>query len=89
MTVVTLVGDGDARCDVGTQAEGGLELRGVARLAAGQVEIERPAVEVGLEMDLRREAAARTAECLVVLPPLAPAAETCARTTVLSKNCIR
>ena len=35
-------------------------------------------------MDLGREAAARAAERLIVLPPLAPAAETWARTTVES-----
>ena len=89
MTVVPLVGDRDARGDVGTNIERSLELRGVARLAAGQVEIERSAIEVGLEMDFRREAATRTADRLVLLPPLAPAAETWARTTVLSKNCTR
>jgi hypothetical protein len=33
-------------------------LRGVANLAAGQVEVEGIAVEIGLEMDFRREAAA-------------------------------
>ena len=86
MTVVALVGDRDARGDVGTKIEGDLELRGVARFAAGQVAIKRLAVEVGLEVDLRREASARTTERLVLLPPLAPAAETWARTTVLSKN---
>ena len=40
-------------------------------------------------MDFRRETAARTAERLVVLPPFAPAAETCARTTVESNICTR
>jgi hypothetical protein len=45
------------------------------------------AVKVCLEVDFRGEPAPRTAEGLIFLPPLAPAAETCARTTVLSKNC--
>jgi hypothetical protein len=38
--------------------KGDFELRGVARLATGQVEIERIAIKVGFEMDFRREAAA-------------------------------
>ena len=50
---------------------------------------ERKAIEIDLEMDLGREAPARAAQGLVVLPPLAPAAETCARTTVESNICTR
>src|SRR5690606_11418516 len=46
-------------------------------------------VEIGLQMDLGRKAAARTAECLAFLPPFAPAAETWARTMVLSNICTR
>jgi hypothetical protein len=57
-TVVALVGDGDARADVGPDVERGLELGTVADLAAGQVEVERLAFEIGLEVDLGREAAA-------------------------------
>jgi hypothetical protein len=53
------------------------------------VEGERQAVEIDLEVDLGREAAARAAERLVVLPPLAPAAETCARTTMAANICTR
>jgi hypothetical protein len=48
------------------------------------VESERPSIEINLEVDLGREAPARAAQRLSVLPPLAPAAETCARTTVES-----
>ena len=48
------------------------------------MEGDREAVKIGLEMDFRREAAARPAERLIFLPPFAPAAETCARTTVES-----
>jgi hypothetical protein len=40
------------------------------------VEIERVAVEIGLEVDFGREAATRAAEGLILLPPFAPAAET-------------
>jgi hypothetical protein len=53
------------------------------------MEVERVAVEIGLEVDFSREAAARAAERLILLPPFAPAAETWARVTVLSKNWIR
>ena len=56
----------------------------VARLPGGQVEGDRQAAEVGLEVDLGREAAARAAESLAVLPPFAPAADTCARAVVES-----
>ena len=58
----------------------------VADLATGQVEVERVALEIGLEVDFGRETAARAAECLAMLPPFAPAAETWARAVVLSKN---
>ena len=37
------------------------------------MEIERIAVEVGLEVDFGREAAARAAKSLILSPPLAPA----------------
>ena len=48
------------------------------------MECQRQAIEIDLEVDLGREAPARAAQRLSVLPPLAPAAETCARTTVES-----
>ena len=50
---------------------------------------ERQPVEIDLEVDFRREAAARAAERLILLPPFAPAAETWARTTVESNICTR
>jgi hypothetical protein len=53
------------------------------------VEGERQAIEVDLDVDLGREAAAGAAERLILLPPLAPAAETWARTTVASNICTR
>jgi hypothetical protein len=52
------------------------------------MEVKRKAVEVGLEVDLGREPAARASERLVFLPPFAPAADTWAREIVLSKNWI-
>jgi hypothetical protein len=48
------------------------------------VERERQPVEINLEVDLGREAPAGATQGLILLPPFAPAAETCARTTVAS-----
>jgi len=76
VAVVSLVGHCDARADVRANVERCLELRAVARLARGQVEIERVAVEIGLEVDFGGKAATRAAESLILLPPFAPAAET-------------
>ena len=59
-------------------------MRCVTLLPASQVEGYGVAVEIGLQVDFGREAATRAAECLTPLPPLAPAAETWARTMVLS-----
>jgi hypothetical protein len=89
VAVISFVRHRDARADVWPDVERRLELGAVTDLTAGEVEVERVAVEIGLEVDLGREAAAWAAECLVLLPPFAPAAETWARTTVLSKNCMR
>ena len=87
LAVISFVRHRDAWADVGTDVQRRLELCAGAGLAGGQMEVERVAVEIGLEVDFSREATARAAERLVLLPPFAPAAETCARTTVLSKNC--
>jgi len=76
VAVIPFVGHRDARADVWADVERGLELRAVAGLAAGQVEVERTAVEIGLEVNFGRETAARAPEGLVLLPPFAPAAET-------------
>jgi hypothetical protein len=53
-------------------------------LAFSKVKGERQALEINLEVDLGREASAGAAQRLILLPPFAPAAETCARTTVES-----
>ena len=82
--VISFVGDGGAGRNIGAEVEQEFEVAAVARLAAGQMEGERQAIQVDLEVDFGREAAARTAESLIVLPPFAPAAETSARTTVES-----
>jgi len=74
--VVSFVGHDGAGLDVGAEVEQGGELPAVALFPSCQREGERHAVEIGLEVDLGREASARTAERLRGLPPLAPAAET-------------
>ena len=76
VAVISLVGHRDARADVRADVERCLELRAVARLARGQVKVERTAVEIGLEVNFGREAATRATEGLILLPPFAPAAET-------------
>jgi hypothetical protein len=48
------------------------------------MESQRSPIQVNLEVDLGREASARAAQRLILLPPFAPAAETCARTMVES-----
>ena len=57
MAIVSLIRHRDARADIRTNVERCLELRAVAGLASGQVEIKRAAVEIGLEVDFRGEAA--------------------------------
>jgi hypothetical protein len=86
---VALVRDGGAWPHVGPEIEQRLEDGAIPRLAAGQMEGERQAVKVGLEVDFRREAAPRASERLGLLPPFAPAAETWARTTVESNICTK
>ena len=89
MAIIALVRYRDARADVRPDVERCLELCAVAGFTAGQMEVERVTVEIGLEVDFGREAATRAAERLALLPPFAPAAETWARAVVLSKNCIK
>jgi len=82
--VIALVGEGGARLHIGTKIQQQLEEWAVAGLTTGQVEGDRLAVEIALEVDLGGEATPRSAEGLALLPPFAPAAETWARTTVES-----
>ena len=86
---IALVTDRCTWIDIGAKPEQDREVRCVALLAAGQVEGDRMAIEVGLQVDLGGEAATRAAERLILLPPFAPAAETWARTMVLSNICTR
>jgi hypothetical protein len=57
VAVISLVGHRDPRANVRADVERCLELGAVAGLAPGQVEVERPAVEIGFEVDFGREAA--------------------------------
>ena len=82
--VVPLVGQRRPGRDVRTDIEQDFKLPAVAGFAPSQMDGKGQAIKVGLEVDLGRKPAARATECLAILPPLAPAAETCARTTVLS-----
>ena len=82
--VADFVGKRRPRRNVWADSEQRLEIAAVASLAAGRIEGDWQAVEIGLEMDFCREASARTSERLVFLPPFAPAAERCARTMVES-----
>jgi hypothetical protein len=86
---VALVADGDARLNIWADVEQRFEMRRVGSLATGQIEGDDVARRVRFGMDFGREAAARTTERLAFLPPLAPAADTCARTTVESNIWIR
>ncbi len=83
-SIVPLVAEHRSRGDVRPDVEQDLEIAAVAGLAAGQVENERQAGEVELQVDLGGKPAARAAEGLPLLPPFAPAAETWARTIVES-----
>ena len=79
--VVSLVGDHRLGR---TAVEQGQGLRRVALPPGGQVEGERVAQGVPGRVQLGREAAARAAERLPAGAFFAPAAQACARTTVLS-----
>ena len=74
--VVTLVAENGSRRDVRAGVEQDLEIAAIAGLAAGEVEGQRQAIEIGLQVVLGGKPAARAPEGLVLLPPFAPAAET-------------
>jgi hypothetical protein len=81
---VAFVANDSARFYVRADVEQGFKMTGVGRFSPRQVEADDRARSVGFRMDFRGEAAARTPERLTVLPPLAPAADTWARTMVES-----
>ena len=86
---VALVTDSGARLNIWADIEQRFEIRRVGSLAAGQIESDDVARCVRFGVDFRREAAARAPKRLRFLPPLAPAADTCARTTVESNIWMR
>ena len=67
----------------------GIPSRVAVGFATGEVEGNGVTVEICFQVDFRREPASRAAQRLTFLPPFAPAAETWARTTVLSNICTR
>ena len=81
---VAFVADDGAGLNVGPDIEQGFEVTPVEGFAAGQVEGDDIPGGVRFCVDFRGEAAARAPERLAFLPPFAPAADTCARTTVES-----
>ena len=81
---VAFVADDGAGPNVGSDVEQGLEVTPIGGFAAGQIEGDDVAGGVRFCVDFRGETAARTSERLPVLPPFAPAADTCARTMVES-----
>jgi len=84
LAIVAFIGERGARRHIRTDVEQDRKLWAVADLAACQDERNGEAVEIRLDVDFRRKAAARTSEGLILLPLFAPAAETWARTTVES-----
>src|SRR4051812_35959345 len=89
LAVVALVADDGARRHVRPEVEQDREVPAVARLPGGQVEGDRQATEVALEVDLGREAAARAAKSWAVLHRCEPAADAGARAVVESSICPR
>ena len=81
---VAFVADDGAGLNVGPDIEQGFEVTPVEGFADGQVEGDDVAGGVRFCVDFRGEAATRATERLPFLPPFAPAADTCARTTVES-----
>ena len=72
------------RIDIGADVEKRLEVAAVAALSTTEMKGNWQLAEIGLQVNLGREAATRATERLIMLPPFAPAAETWARTTVES-----
>lgn len=86
---IALVSDGGARGNIWPDVEQGLEVGAIGGFAAGQIESDQVSATIGFCVDFGREPALRATERLAVLPPFAPAAETCARTIVESNIWIR
>ena len=81
---VAFVADDGAGLNVGSDVEQGFEVTPVEGFAAGQVEGDDVPGGVRFCVDLGGETATRAPQRLLFWPPFAPAADTCARTTVES-----
>lgn len=82
---VTLVTDSGTRLNIRGDVEQRFEMRRIGRFASGQVESDEVSRGVALRVDFRGGATARKSKSPHFLPPLTPAADTCARTMVESK----
>jgi hypothetical protein len=80
--IVSLITNQRSGCRNGGEQRTGTDE--VVRLARRQSQGVEVSLAVCEGVDLGRASATRTADRLILLPPLAPAAERCARTTVLS-----
>ncbi|QFT34027.1 hypothetical protein FIV00_26445 [Labrenzia sp. THAF82] len=89
VAAIALVGNDGPMFDVEAGFHEFRKLLAVRGFATGQLKAKRQAVPIRFQMDFGAEPAARTPERLTFLPPLAPAAETWARMTVLSNMAIR
>ena len=74
--IVAFIGDHRPWRDIRSDRQQGFELTAVGGLCTGQVEVERQAIEIAFDVDFCAKSTARAAERLILLPPLAPAAET-------------
>ena len=73
---IALVANRSPRRDIRSKLKQDGKMRCIRLLATGQIESDRKAFKVGLQVDFRGETAARVSQRLTVLPPFAPAAET-------------
>lgn len=81
---IAFVADDGAGLNVGSDIEQGFEVAAIEGFATGQVEGDDISGGIRFCVDFRGETAARASERLSLLPPFAPAADTCARTMVES-----
>ena len=86
IAVVALVAQHDRRIGVALSHQV-VESCAVVGLARGQQKRDWKTLSVGPGVDFGRKATARAAKSLVLSPPFAPAAQWCARMTVLSTIC--
>lgn len=86
---IAFVRNNCARGNVRTDVHQGLEVAPIGCFATRQIKADQVSATICFCVDFRREPATRATEGLAVLPPFAPAAETCARTIVESNIWIK